>query len=287
MLSGRNPKATRIGPIVPREPHGSLIPEELAVIEKGMLRVFLAACCLCAAITLIATTLLAGIDVVPRPVLVGFHAIMLWSLVVSVYANHRLYRFALRVKVALLEKTFMDEPTGVFNFTYLNQRLMEEYERIHRYGGSAAVLFIDLDHFKEVNDRHGHLVGNLVLREVATALSQQVRACDVFGRVGGDEFMTLLPHTGLAQAEAIAERLRQSVERHSVDLAKGRKVDFVRVSIGVAVYPDNADSMEGVVTAADHAVYGAKKLGGNKVCASSEFIAREAVGDTATRMTEQ
>lgn len=287
MLPGREPRATEIGPIVPREREGSFIPQDLAVIEKGMLRVFLAACCLCAIITLIATTLLAGIDVVPRPVLVGFHALMLWSLVVSVYANHRLYRFALQVKVALLEKTFMDEATGVFNFTYLNQRLTEEYERIQRYGGSAAVLFIDLDHFKEVNDRHGHLAGNVVLHEVATTLSQQVRACDVFGRVGGDEFMTLLPHTGLVQAEAIAERLRQSVERHCVELRKGHKVDFVRASVGVSVYPDNADSMDGVVTAADHAVYEAKKLGGNKVCASSEFIAREAVDDAATRVTEQ
>ena len=259
----------------------SMTTEELAVLESGMWRGFLGACLLCGMITLISLYMLARAEAVPQVILVGFPSIMLWSLAVTLHAHHNLFRFARQVKTALLQRTFMDEATGVFNFAYLNQRLTEEFERIHRYGGSAGVLFVDLDHFKQVNDRFGHLAGNIVLRAIAATLRGQVRACDMFGRVGGDEFMALLPQTTRDQAMVIAERLRESVENQSVRLSADIAVDFVRASIGIAIYPDNGDSMEGVVTAADHAVYAAKDLGGNKVCASEDFIAHEAVDGAA------
>lgn len=250
-------------------------PKELRAIEKGMWRSFAGACTLCALIVVFATYMLWRAGSVPVPILVGFPSIMLWSLVVTVHSFHSVHRFARSTKEALVRRTCIDETTGVFNLSYLNSRLREEAERTQRHGGHTAVLYLDLDHFKQVNDSYGHFVGNIVLEETAMVLRRQLRGCDIFGRVGGDEFVALLPQTGLEEARPIAERLRQALEQHAVDLGDSPPIDFVRTSIGIAIYPDDGDSMQGVVKAADHAVYDAKKVGGNKVAVSAESVNSE------------
>lgn len=219
-----------------------------------------------------------------RPaILTAFPSLTLWSLVVTGFAFHSLYRIFQKAKAALERRSFLDPVTGVFNYRYLDQRLGEEFERTRRYGGFTAVLYMDLDHFKTVNDRLGHQVGNVVLQEIASVLADGMRTCDVLGRVGGDEFLAVLPETDRRQAEILAGRLQEAVESYCLDLGEKGQVDFVRLSVGVAAYPVNGDSMENVVNAADNAVYEAKKQGGNTVCVASGFVSTDVVEDTIIR----
>ena len=106
---------------------------------------------------------------------------------------------------------------------------------------------------------------------------QQVRSYDVFGRIGGDEFLAILPQTDRREAYVLAERLRQAVQDYKMVIGGEIAVDFVRVSVGIAAYPVNGETMDNVVTAADRAVYESKKQGGNKVSVAGQFITADAV----------
>ncbi|MDP6438897.1 MAG: GGDEF domain-containing protein, partial [Candidatus Brocadiia bacterium] len=139
----------------------------------------------------------------------------------------------------------------------------------------------------QVNDNFGHQVGNAVLRGLAGAMRDQARTCDVVGRVGGDEFLALLPQTDLDQAEVLADRLRATVADYRADVGGGGTVDFVRASFGVAVYPTNGDSMESVISAADVAAYEAKKLGGNRACVAKGFVTTEELGEYVVRTVQK
>jgi diguanylate cyclase (GGDEF)-like protein len=150
-----------------------------------------------------------------------------------------------------------DGKTGVLNGTAWTQRARMELARSRRTGRSMAVLMIDLDGFKQVNDEHGHLAGDVVLHRVAQALAAQVRRTDVVGRVGGDEFAVLLPATGAPEALIVAERIRQDVRRVQTPVATA-----LSSSIGVAVHPYAAEgTVEGLLAAADAALYQAKDSG--------------------------
>jgi len=245
---------------------------EFSPREKQVIRVFAGACTLSALVVLLSMAGALMGRPLPPAVVSFYRLVLLWALVASAHAFWLLLVFAQDVKEDLSRKSFLDELTSVFNFRYLDHRLDEEEARIRRQGGSAAVLFLDLDHFKEVNDRYGHQVGNAVLRGLVTAMKKHVRASDVLGRLGGDEFLVIMPHANRQQAVALAHRLRKTVKNYRLKVRAKEFVDFVRVSIGLAVYPQNGDSMEGVVIAADRAVYRAKARGGNTVCAAEEFI---------------
>jgi diguanylate cyclase (GGDEF)-like protein len=214
----------------------------------------------------------------PRHFVVSYPAVLLWSLIVTAYVFYSQVRISERTKDALRQRTFIDEVTGVFNYRFLDIRLDEEAERTRRHGGFTAVLYLDLDGFKQVNDRFGHQLGNAVLAEVATLLSQKVRSCDVFGRIGGDEFLAILPQTDRREAYILAERLREAVEDYVLAGEGDAVIDFVRASIGVAAYPVNGETMENVITAADNAVYESKKQGGNKISMAGEFISSDVIG---------
>jgi diguanylate cyclase (GGDEF)-like protein len=138
-----------------------------------------------------------------------------------------------------------------------------------------SVLYMDLDGFKGVNDRFGHETGNIVLKQVATMLSQRVRLCDVFGRAGGDEFVVMLPRTEQKEAYVLAERLREAVEDYRLQIDNEQAVDCVRLSVGVAGFPADGRSIKEVVRAADDAVYAAKAKGGNRVCIAGEESVEE------------
>ena len=260
--------------------------DDLQVIEAGMRRIFLGAYALSCYLALMLILVIHKWLLVPQYLLVAISGLMLWSLSVTAYAFYTLYRFAQRTKSILMNKTFVDEMTGVFNFRYLDQRLNEEYERTRRYGGSTAVLFMDLDGFKDVNDRFGHQFGNAVLKGVAKAIRSQMRTCDVLGRAWGDEFIAVLPQTDRAQGEVVANRLREAVAAYRLEEG-GRCVDFVRASIGLAAYPSNGDSVESVVSAADAAVYEAKQQGGNRVCCARGFVTTEQMGERVVRVVDE
>lgn len=166
-----------------------------------------------------------------------------------------------------------DSLTGVNNRRFFDQRLNEEVARAVRSGEPMACLFMDVDHFKRVNDQHGHQVGDMVLREVAGLIREQLRATDVLGRYGGEEFAALLVNAPQSAALEIAERIRDAIETHDFALAEGGTLTAT-ISIGVANLPNQASvaatKLAGdLVDRADQAVYQAKTAGRNRVVAAS------------------
>jgi two-component system cell cycle response regulator len=160
--------------------------------------------------------------------------------------------------------------TGWHNRRYLQARLMEELARARRQGSSLVCLLIDLDHFKSINDEHGHLAGDLALKEVALRVNSQVRSSDAAARYGGDEFVVLLPDATVTQARGLAERIRETVAATPLEVSPG--VDRqLSVSIGMAaVAPTSQDTdlksvAERLFSAADAALYRAKQAGRNRV----------------------
>jgi diguanylate cyclase (GGDEF)-like protein len=152
-----------------------------------------------------------------------------------------------------------DELTNVANRRLLLERLTIEIERSRRGQTALSVLMIDLDHFKRVNDQHGHLVGDEVLRGVARALVEHVRRADLVARYGGEEFVVLLPDSPRSQAVLVAEKLRGAVA--ALALPGGR----LTISVGVATLPDDAAGAEAVLEAADRALFAAKRAGRDRV----------------------
>jgi len=161
-----------------------------------------------------------------------------------------------------------DDLTGLYNSREFLRLLQVEIERFQRYKSPLSLLMIDVDHFKNINDRYGHQSGDNVLREIATLMQRGARSIDYVARYGGEEFTILLPDIPFSEAMNVAERLRNTIANHATTLKKGQTVN-VTVSIGVASFPEDATSSEELVAAADRAMYAAKVAGRNKVCCQS------------------
>lgn len=172
---------------------------------------------------------------------------------------------ALREATARLEQlAATDALTGLANRRVFDERLGEEFRRSRRYGRPLAVLMIDLDHFKRVNDEYGHPFGDLVLVGAAEIARASLREFDLVARYGGEEFVVLLPETGVDAALAVAEKLRSGVSAREFE----RNGTSVRtsVSIGVAGLPDpEIDDEHALVARADEALYAAKRSGRDRV----------------------
>lgn len=162
------------------------------------------------------------------------------------------------------ELTITDEHTGLFNSRHMRAVLDTEVTRARRFAHPLTVLFLDLDHFKIINDTHGHLVGSAVLREVGETLVAGVRQVDPVFRYGGDEFALLLLETDLSAAQRIAERLCSDIAQRHFQLERGLALRLT-ASIGVASLPQHASAAQGLVQAADRAMYSAKAGGRNGV----------------------
>lgn len=158
-----------------------------------------------------------------------------------------------------------DPLTQVLNRRALTVRLASELERARRYDAALSLLMVDLDHFKNVNDEHGHLVGDDVLREFAGVLQHAIRSVDVVARYGGEEFVVGLPETALAGAVVFAERLRERIAETPFALAHGHPLGLT-ASIGVAFFPSaDVNTVEDLFARADEALYRAKADGRNRV----------------------
>jgi diguanylate cyclase (GGDEF)-like protein len=156
----------------------------------------------------------------------------------------------------LRDKARADPKTGLLNSASWSEDAAAELVRSEH---CTALLMLDLDNFKMINDRHGHLVGDKYLRGVAEVLKSEVRATDLVGRFGGEEFVILLPRTTQHDALAIAERIRRQIATVAVE-----GVDTVTVSVGVAAHPEHGETLEEVVNAADCALLAAKTAGRNR-----------------------
>ncbi|WP_242905375.1 sensor domain-containing diguanylate cyclase [Actinomadura terrae] len=157
-----------------------------------------------------------------------------------------------------------DSKTGLLNAAAWQREAATELARALRTHDPLAVLLIDIDHFKRVNDTHGHLIGDEVLVGVANTLGHQLRDYDLVGRFGGEEFVVLLPGTDTVEACRVAERLRGRVRRLAVPAEEGTVV--VTVSIGVSLYRTHGEDLIELMAAADLALYRAKASGRDRVC---------------------
>src|SRR5271170_3669298 len=152
------------------------------------------------------------------------------------------------------ELTITDDCTGLYNARHLYKTLETEVYRSSRFGYEFSVLFIDLDHFKAVNDTHGHLVGSRLLAEIGYLEKAQLRLIDYAFRYGGDEFVVLLPQTGKDQALVVAKRLRDALRASSFCRDEGLNLN-VRASIGLATYPHDARDAHDIIRQADEMMY--------------------------------
>lgn len=157
-----------------------------------------------------------------------------------------------------------DPKTGLLNAPTWEREASAEIARARSTRGRAAVLIVDIDHFKRVNDNYGHLFGDQVLLGVATTIAQQLRQSDLLGRFGGEEFVVMLPGADTTEAWQAAERLRSQVGR--MEIAVDDVQVSITISIGVAVVGDHGDDLVELLTAADLALYRAKETGRDRVC---------------------
>jgi diguanylate cyclase (GGDEF)-like protein len=157
-----------------------------------------------------------------------------------------------------------DSLTELYNHRHSVDLVSNEVQRVGRYQDSVSILMVDVDHLKDINDRHGHPAGDAVLRELAQILKEALRTVDSVGRYGGEEFIAVLPHTSYDEARLTAERLRHKVVAHAFHA--GPAPVPVTVSVGVATYPSTkVDSANTLIREADLALHRAKQGGRNRV----------------------
>ena len=175
-------------------------------------------------------------------------------------ANRKLAELNARLE----ELSVTDALTGLHNRGFFDRRFEYEFNRARRYRSSLALLMMDIDHFKKLNDAHGHQFGDLVLQGVAKALQACLRDVDTIARYGGEEIVAILPETPQAEVAGVAERLRLAVESAEF-LDQGGRVPAT-ISIGAALYPNRvAQSRADLLKLADDALYRAKEGGRNRV----------------------
>jgi len=164
--------------------------------------------------------------------------------------------------------TITDDCTGLFNQRHLYRVLAAEWEQARRDGGAFSLVFIDLDHFKRVNDEHGHLAGSALLAEFGQALLSLVRPADSVFRYGGDEFIVLLHGVGAEEAERVARHLHETLRARTFSAGEGRQVS-IRASYGVATWPTHAADIDELIRIADFAMYSIKSTTRDDVATAS------------------
>ena len=197
-------------------------------------------------------------------------AVSLVSQSVIALENARLHRIVER-------QALVDGLTGLANRRQCETLLGTELARAERFDDSLAVVFADLDDFKDVNDRHGHPAGDVVLREFADVLRSTLREADVAGRWGGEEFILVLPGTDVEGAMRLAERVRAELRTRAILAPDGTPIS-ITASFGVAARPGLASERE-LIAAADAALYAAKRAGKDRVRAAPAATARGIRGD--------
>ncbi len=178
-------------------------------------------------------------------------------------------RFVERIK----DLTVIDDVTGLYNSRHLHTLLETEISRSIRYQAPFSLIFLDLDHFKMVNDTHGHLVGSRLLKEVGQLYKYGLRNIDWALRYGGDEFIIILPQTGKKEALLVCQRLRRTLNEAVFFEKDGLKVQ-ITASYGISTYPDDAHDKEEVIKQADQSMYLVKKLGRNGIALAGEGMVK-------------
>ena len=249
--------------------HFNLLPSVVLLIMLSMDKMavggakFVARCSVALVVACAAVSALTGFQVRPYTNMVEIIAslplLVLYPLVVGVTT----YRLAQKLRAQnqiLSEVSRTDGLSGLLNRRYWQETVAAEFLRWQRYRGHTSLLMLDIDHFKAINDQHGHPVGDEVIRKVAAILREALRAEDVPGRYGGEEFGVLLPDTSAAGAEVIAERIRKRIERAPLTSSGLRAT----VSIGIAELEAQDFDYTSAISHADRALYAAKERGRNR-----------------------
>ena len=168
-----------------------------------------------------------------------------------------------------IEAAITDALTGLHNRRYMETHLASLVEQAHARGKPLTVLVLDIDFFKKVNDTHGHDAGDDVLREFALRLKKSIRGIDLACRLGGEEFVVVMPDTDMAVATMVAERLRRRIAADPFPIHKGERKVAVTISIGLAALAGPDDAAANVLKRADQALYKAKRDGRNRVVADA------------------
>lgn len=166
-------------------------------------------------------------------------------------------------QVRLKQMAITDDLTGLRNRRYIMERLEEEFQRAKRNGRPLSLVMLDIDHFKDINDAHGHLFGDSVLKTIASRIRDCLRRHDIVGRVGGEEFLIISPDSGVEEAVLVAERIRRVV--HSKTIGDGDIEVSVTLSAGATIAGSEDKSADRVFSRADTALYKAKQEGRNRV----------------------
>ena len=168
----------------------------------------------------------------------------------------------------LKRENIIDSLIGIYNRRYFDTKLSEEIERAHRYKLPLSLLLLDIDHFKNINDTHGHQIGDIVLKNLGQSLLNAVRETDIVARYGGEEIAIITPHTSLFSASELAERLRHTIEASTMvpaDEYEKRQAIKITVSIGVTGMEKDSGYEKSMIKNADKALYEAKENGRNQV----------------------
>jgi diguanylate cyclase (GGDEF)-like protein len=194
----------------------------------------------------------------------GALAVMIWFLVAAAILAWGLARTLTRRHERIAQEALTDPLTGLWNRRHMAETLDREVSRALRFGHEISLIILDVDDFKRINDRLGHLQGDLVLGQIADLVKDATRDIDVAARYGGDELALILVETGSEGATILAERLRERVRDTEVPLREGGTM-AVTISVGVATIPDSAEDLESLVDGADRALLRAKRSGKNQI----------------------
>lgn len=189
------------------------------------------------------------------------------ELMARVRTQIRRHRYALELRQSVNNTMAMavtDALTGLYNRRYFERHLHLMLGKAQEQGRDLALMILDIDHFKAVNDTYGHDIGDAVLREFSARLKRNIRGVDLACRFGGEEFVVLMPDTDIGQADIVAERVRQSIADKGFEVGTPRPL-VVTVSVGVSLNEGQADTPESMVKRADVALYRAKRQGRNRV----------------------
>ncbi|MDP3296219.1 MAG: GGDEF domain-containing protein [Thermodesulfovibrionia bacterium] len=162
-----------------------------------------------------------------------------------------------------------DGLTGLLNRQHLNKRLSEEISRAKRYGNPLSLIMFDIDNFKKINDKYGHIAGDKILQKIASVLKETLRNTDIAGRFGGDEFIVILVQTDINVGMQVAERIHSRVEQARITPKKEQSINFI-ISMGICQYNKGIKSLEDFIAKVDEGLYRAKHTGYNKICKAKD-----------------
>ena len=184
--------------------------------------------------------------------------------IISNQASIALHNATLYSKIQ--ELSVRDGLTGILNYRSFQEKIREQIELVKRYGHTLSLVIIDIDHFKNYNDKNGHIAGDICLKEVVEIIKQNIRKTDMVFRYGGEEFALILPATDKFGAFKVIENIREKIEKYPFEFKHSQPEGKLTISAGISNFPDDTQEVRELIDLADKTLYQAKQIGRNRVC---------------------